>query len=501
MRSNEEGRAAAQFLLQASERINTPGGKAIQILSVDSLVVGASEAVCALVSFLKMVEQGENKEIRKDWLEYAYKIFGKDGEERHQFLSEHRDYGLNDELSFLESEAPDFKAKEWQSQDLIQQIYQLAKALKMPWQSDPYLQFFLDQAQDYLQNHRPISREFLDWWEEHGYKKSVSLPESIDAVQVMSIHRSKGLEFPVVICLNVSKKLDDKLSLSSDWIDLRSIDGIDFEGLPYALISFKNPESELHQSVYHELREAEKAKVKLDNLNARYVAFTRAERELHIISPSPPKKPEDHLEHLLAQFFEAHEPGVYSVGQKTQAIKAEGEDRAYENKAYNASAWHERIEALSSAPKNWQKLASDESRWGKQVHQLLAHLEKASDLEKVIKRAEKEAWFEAEEIEKLSEQMRNLLRIPEIMELFDDSVEVYNERSLLLPGGGQKIPDRLVKRKELWYIADYKSGSPRPEHRNQVNEYRDLMEKAGFKVARLYLIYLNAEELSLETWS
>ncbi len=501
-RSNKEGKEAAQFLLQAQALIKTPQEKVLQILSADSLVVGSSPAVRALVSFLQMMEQPANYEWRKDWLLYAYSVFGEGHEEEHQFLSRYRELSIAEALEMLQAYQPEFEAAHWQSQDLIQQLYSLAKAFKMPWQDDPYLQFFLDQAQDYLKNQRPIAQEFLDWWNEDGKEESVSLPESVDALQVMSIHKSKGLEFPVVICLKVDQSLDSELSKSNDWLKLEEVEEIDFAGLPYAYLKFNNPVAAEHQKIYSRFRERERAKVMLDRLNMLYVAFTRAEAELHIISPVPPKSnPEKHIQSALMQFFEAELPGSYFYGEELHMSEVKAENtQQYSNVGYDSISWYTKIEAISSAPLNWQKPVLEESRWGKQVHQLLSALIYPSDLTKVITQARREAWFESGEIDTLTKQMQQLLRIPDLEPLFSEEVEVYNERSLLLEDGRQRIPDRLVRQGKNWYIADYKSGLPRPEHRNQVNEYKAILEQAGHQVAQCYLIYLNEEEIAVERW-
>lgn len=500
-RSNNEGKEAAQFLLESQSQVKTPECKPLQILSADSLVVGASPAVRALVSFQQMMEQPANLECRKDWLLYAYSVYGKGQEEEHQFLARFRDISTTEALKMLQAYNGEFNAAQWQTQDLIQQLYSLAKAFKMPWQDDPYIQFFLDQAQDYLRNQRPIVQEFLNWWVEDGHEASVSLPETIDALQIMSIHKSKGLEFPVVICLKVEDPLDSELSKSTDWLDLNKISEIDFAGLPYALLKFTKIEAPGHQPIYESFYQAEQARVMLDRLNMLYVAFTRAEVELHIISPTLPKKePEKHIQSELIRHFNAEVPGSYYKGNPHQVKARKNDSSSYRKEGFEAVNWHSKIEAISSAPLNWQGHDGEESRWGKQIHQLLSKLQYPQDLSKVIQRAQREAWFESKEVERLSKQMTQLLRIPDLEPLFSTGIRVYNERSLLLENGKQKIPDRIVEKDGQWYIADYKSGIPRPEHRKQIEEYKMLLEAAGKPVAKLYLIYLNEEEIAVETW-
>ena len=61
-----------------------------------------------------------------------------------------------------------------------------------------YLQSFLDKVQNYAIDGTLDIRSLLEYWAQQGEKTFVAMPEGGDAVRIITIHKSKGLEFDVV---------------------------------------------------------------------------------------------------------------------------------------------------------------------------------------------------------------------------------------------------------------------------------------------------------------
>ena len=492
VRVNSKGKEAAQYLLEHEELLNLPAGERLQILSSDSLEIGASPKVKALISFLEMSERPHQKENRREWMAYLKEEVAADD------LSELRNHlaqSSGPELALaLESIIPDFNYQAWQEADLVEKCYLLMRGLNMNWQSDPFLQFFLDQVREYQSKNRPVVAEFLEWWLDRGSGRSVSIPEQTNALHIMSVHKSKGLEFPVVIYLFAEGALDQMAGAGRDktaWVALKTEQFL----LPFSFIKFKKAPLPEKQPLYQSWYQKELSRTMMDELNVYYVAFTRAERELHILSQPKPKKGSSnaYMQQYLALEFEADGHGIYTLGAPEMALSKTASHPQYKVRPYKPLPWREKLHSVAKLPKNWQGDHLKEARFGSQVHQLLAHLKSKKDLDKVLRRAQEEAWIASDELQSLENHLNLLLEKEEMTPLFHSEAKVYNERSLLIPGQGQKIPDRLVCFEGQWFLADYKTGQKEAQHIKQVAEYRQLLLEAGIPISKAYLLYLNEE--------
>jgi ATP-dependent exoDNAse (exonuclease V) beta subunit len=123
----------------------------------------------------------------------------------------------------------------------------------------------------------------------------------------------------------------------------------------------------------------------------------------------------------------------------------------------------------------------------------LAGLKKTNQLNTVLEKARNEAWFSEVEVLALGKALEDLFKRPDMEPYFHQDSTVYNERSILVPGQQNRIPDRLCCYREKWYIADYKTGIALKKHETQTTEYAYLLKEAGFPVAQAALIYLGEE--------
>ena len=80
----------------------------------------------------------------------------------------------------------------------------------------------LDKIQEVANKQNDLGN-FLDWWEEHGHKISITTAEGTNAITIMTIHKSKGLQFPVVICPFVNWELKSRKS-TLQWVNLNQLD-------------------------------------------------------------------------------------------------------------------------------------------------------------------------------------------------------------------------------------------------------------------------------------
>ena len=164
---------------------------------------------------------------------------------------------------------------------------------------DPFLQFFLDEAMVFASRHRSNIREFLEWWDEVKYNRSIIYPETLDAVKIMTLHKSKGLQFPVVIMADAD--WPQKNAKRNFWVD------IDKPWLKDFHVGILPVVRDVLQTEYAPLFEEEDASAFLDMLNLLYVGTTRPEDMLYILSTQVKRIPDKNnsITALLINFLSA----------------------------------------------------------------------------------------------------------------------------------------------------------------------------------------------------
>jgi ATP-dependent exoDNAse (exonuclease V) beta subunit len=501
--SNADGQALAKFLIDNQTLLDLPEGENLQILSADSLQLHRSVEVAALISFLRMQEHPEDPYLRKDWLYFSQQKLVPE-EDLQEALKRRQKTSLDDELKFLEATSiGGLSKKHWLAADLPEKISLLIKALDLNLAQDPYLQLFLDQSSQFVLEESPRLADFLTWWENKGRTQSIILPEGLDAVQIMTIHKAKGLEFPVVICPFIKQPSLSGQKLPKHWKNL-----MDREG-PFSLLSSsliqaqKTPDPLMpFNREYEAWRQHFEKLDQLDSLNRFYVAFTRAESELYILSiKARESKANYYIEKLLGSFTNSPDNEPFTQGEKVPLVEQEVNSKAkkaWPLSSYSIKSWEDSLEVIDQAPKHWSK-APHAAKAGQKLHQVLAELEKAEDLELILEKAKAFSWFEDPEISLLREQLRQILAHPDLQKYFDGQGQILNERSILQKNNKQRRPDRLVIKEDKSYLLDYKTGKAQASHRQQLDLYAALLEECGLKVAERCLVYLG-EEISLDKW-
>ncbi|CAN0599591.1 unnamed protein product, partial [Ectocarpus sp. 12 AP-2014] len=164
--------------------------------------------------------------------------------------------------------------------------------------SDAHLTAFMDLVFDVEQKFGSDMQSFLDYWDKKGYSASISTPENIESVQIMTIHKSKGLEFPVVIFpyanSNIFEEIDPKL-----WLP---VDKDEFLGFSEILIN-KKQEVQEYGETEALLYSLDHQKLQLDAFNLLYVVLTRAVKALFIISENKLDKKGEHNTNYYSGLF------------------------------------------------------------------------------------------------------------------------------------------------------------------------------------------------------
>jgi ATP-dependent exoDNAse (exonuclease V) beta subunit len=338
---------------------------------------------------------------------------------------------------------------------------------------NPFLMKLLDETETFVLRHTGTIPLFLDWWEEEGHKKTLSTPPGIDAITISTIHKAKGLEYPVVVLpfSRFSYALtkpnifvqDHVTGLEYDWVSLKK------EGMP-----------ERYQSIYEE----EHKKTQIDQLNKLYVAHTRAGKELHIITE---KKRSGNYSKFLAEFCE--KKGIKGEKEKAESRKQKAESRKQKGESRSAFVPSCLRAFVPFSPLTAYRLPLTASQIrGIYIHSFLSSLtvfpQTETEIEEVVKDVE-ETYKED-----IANIFHKILNNPQLQPYFAPEVKALNETSILFPNGNLLRPDRVVFLQGRVVVIDYKTGEPTASHKEQIDQYCEAIREMGYEEVEGRVLYI-----------
>ncbi len=470
-RKTKDGIAIADYLVS----------QGIEVISPDSLLLKNNYLVKFFVFLLRWIENPEDKEV---FLEVLYVLYHhleiEIGE--HEFYSSCLEYKyVEDLLSYLKI---DFTISSFFSQSLYDGIELIIRAFKLEPKTDVFVQAFLDLVLQFQLKESGGLQAFLKYWDRKKNKLKVEVAPNKHAVQIMTIHKSKGLEFPVVIFpfdLNT-----EDINRESIWF--KTEDSTLFENFN----SFKiNASSKLAMygaqgEMYLDTVEKE---TQLDNFNLLYVALTRAEEQLYILSDTK-KNTKDTCKNY-ADYFKGYikQQGggfVYELGNaKRQSKLTEAEDSYFLNNFLSIDKKENHIYVVEGSQDY------DEARhYGNVIHQAFEKVISSQDIEKAHNFIDQQG-FDNHTAKLAKECIDQVINHPKLKAYYLENLEVYNERSFITQSGEVNIMDRLIFDKNEVTVIDYKTGKFNKSHQLQIENYSNILMNLGFNVKNKFLVYCN----------
>lgn len=369
----------------------------------------------------------------------------------------------------------------------------------------PFLQTFQDYVLSFNRSNNPDIHSLIEWWEESGADKSPMITEDQDAIQIMTVHKSKGLQFKQVLIPFCYWELHHNPILANTvWAHTEQEPYSQFPFLPLPF------SKKLAKSVYSLDYFIEAQQVALESLNILYVALTRAEEGLSIFAPLPkeskkPKNLENIFVHELLYMnfqhnqFELHEhfdleAGVFEYGEIEEAVsKDKKTNHTYELEHYPNSNFRDKI-VISRMSDNLflenteQKILID---YGNMMHEILSNIRYESDVDKALERFHQEGKITDEDLDQLQGKIYSFFEISLFKEWFSDDNEVLLEHTILIPNQKHdRRPDRIVIKDDVVTVIDFKFGSNQSlEHIKQVKYYQKVIAQMGYKQVKGYLFY------------
>jgi len=489
VRKKKDGIAVANYLSE----------NGIDIISSETLLLQNSSKVNFIIDVLQLIQHPNDKETALEFLYFLHDHL-QITTEKHSFIStlihESNEVIFNQLTNY---QAP-FNLKAFHQMPFYEKIEEIIRSFKLIDSSDAYVQFFLDVVLEQQRKGTSI-QEFLDFWEEKKGNLSIVAPESGNAVQVMTIHKSKGLEFPVVIFpydLDVYRQINPKV-----WLDKLPED---FENFKELLVPF-NKDLKLVNDRGLEIFNQQREELELDNFNLLYVALTRAVEQLHIITEYKiTAKGEENTNFYSGIFINYLKENniwndgelTYSFGDANRVSKKEKQVSLAENQQeFISTSWQaQNIHMLASASKLWDTSQGEAIEFGNLIHEMMAKIITSNDVVKVVSQYEQQGVVDTQQAKSIQIDIGKIVNHPTLKKYYVMDVTIYNEREIVDVDNQILIPDRLVfDADNNVTIIDYKTGKPSKSYHQQLLRYERVLKSMNFKVAKKLLIYINEEIL------
>lgn len=354
-----------------------------------------------------------------------------------------------------------------------------------------FLLNFLEMLYGFTQNTGVTLKDFLTYWEEEGQNISIQASDNVDAIQIMTIHKAKGLEFPIVLLPMENKSQDGKFT---EWYDLKEANGLhsinisgfnkDFESYDEDILKFNQ------ENIYKNF---------VDRLCVQYVATTRPVEQLFLYIQKPSKSA-NHLEIFdfvnqkntenmdSFDFFQVNDNQLKKQKKQEKEKPNTMEILPFINKqnALNNIT-------IATPSKNYQN-RKEKVRIGILIHDVLAKINHKEDLNKILEAYSLSGKITREEKKIISERIVNLMNNEKYARFFNEKwQEIFNEREIFITNDDGELelyrPDRIIKGDEGYIIIDFKTGEEDKKYEKQIQIYQKTLEKLGKKVAETCIMY------------
>ncbi len=367
-----------------------------------------------------------------------------------------------------------------------------------------YIQSFMDVIQDWSATNGNSIMEFLRYWDKENPK--IASPEGVDSVRIMTIHKSKGLEFDYVIVPFMGEK--DLFSRGGEqrWC-VPHLEGTPLEGKAEGVYNV-TLSSSMDKTLFSRQYREELRMQYIDNINTFYVAFTRAKKVLDVISTKQDTKTKDNLApggfKRFADIVYAYlGTDDYSLGTMYDfRADASGKDSQAGESLQGGSIEAEyktwplrgRLRIGGDAAELFGRSDGDEALparlKGIVMHKILSDVSVASDLPSAVERAVAGGLVAPSESQDYLSLLEAKLSEVEDLGWFLPGGEALNEISILATDGTVHRPDRVIVSGDSVTVIDYKFGEPHASYPAQVRRYCALYRKMGYKNVQGWLWYV-----------
>ena len=491
VRRQSEGQMVAEALLEARNASEPERANRFSFISQGALYLSSSNAVNLIVSILRLSINPADA-ISAALVSYIEKL-ERDLPIAHGYFENaisDRVTALIDRIANLPlPEAVECIISEYRLNEIVDEL--------------PFIGGFADAVLGFATQKVSDATSFVEWWDERGLRTELYLPNQEEAITIMTVHKSKGLQYKVVLIpfFNWDYEPATGSRKTTLWVDGEpvAIDGDKLEAIPVEY------GSSLKKSAFAKEANEEQQQSYIDNINLAYVALTRAEQELYLYIPLRVNRKE-HIGTLLfdaavsipsatiVEPAEGEEPSTITFGEKGSGAGAS----VKENRGNTLSLTTYRIgKPLSKIKQSYSTTLAEGSgnlKKGLLMHRLFSLINTQDDVDSALDALVEEGLMVVDEQESIRKQVLGKLANPTIAEWFNGKHAIVAEGDIILPGEEYRVrrPDRVMMGNNETVVVDFKFGEVEdPKHRYQVFGYINTLRKMGYPNVKGYIWYFD----------
>jgi len=517
VRKNAEEQAVIHKLLNYKTTTDAKPGYCYDIMGNEGLLIGAVASVRFVLGIMQLfINPADNIQQTIVNYEYARGKLNKSENEALNICFVNQEPNENIFSGLFTTNEND-RLKELRHSSLFSMVEQIISLFDIgSWHNEAvFVQAFQDVVFRYTTGKTVDLNSFLNWWKKNGTKQCISTHDNQSAMRIMTVHKSKGLDFNVVIMPFCDWKLDSNMR-NILWCEPTVAP---FNELPLLPIEYS---TKLGQSIFAESYFDEQMHLFIDSLNIAYVAFTRAKHELICMAPAQKKEPEsldkiNSLSALLTVCFNIETPGlnaeiiplskvynpvskVFELGEPVKMQYSDSKNAEKNEKISNYPSINSldrlqiRHQSLDYLLKN-QNLTESRLNYGIIMHDILRQITIKDDQDAAIEAMIREGRISESESVTVAKEMNKFWQLPGTGAWFADDVRVLNETTILTPSGEQYRPDRIIIKDNVATIIDYKFGEIEyKSYSNQVKQYMNLIAEMGYQTNG-FICYVSLEKV------
>ncbi|MFY7810987.1 MAG: 3'-5' exonuclease, partial [Flavobacterium sp.] len=492
IRKNKEGVWIAKRLIQ----------EGIKVISAESLLLSSSREVLCVFYFLQLIQYPNDETILSQFIYHLYSINSnlKNSEKTiFQITKEAIDFCKKDSLeNWLHNYNITIHLQSIQSKPLYNSVQEIIDVLLQKPKNNSYIQTLLEIIWEKSIKSKMNLQELLEFWERKKDILSIAASTTADAVVILSIHKSKGLEFPVVIYPFANQLINPHKN--SVFLPLEN------QAIEYGLVETKSTTksklTKVNVNVYEIFKSLEEEN-KMDVINGLYVALTRAKEQMHIISTQKINKngtiTESYISRYFLEFlvfkgiFEAHKMEyIFGTLERKSIPKKINNFAIPINNVLNKLNFNQ-INIAKNEALLWQTKQKEAIEYGDFIHHLMQEINTIKDVDKTLNKAIENGKINLTDLKEVKETILKIVTHKDLINYFNENAIIYNEQKIIIPHQKMVIPDRMVIFQDQLYLLDYKTGKKENKHLEQILQYKEILIKMNFNVVQCILVYINNE--------